>query len=63
MKIHAEHKGLSFVIEEDNPDVGVYLYIYDNGKCIRDALQNNIATCKEMAFEEYGVANAQWIEE
>jgi hypothetical protein len=60
MTIEAEHDGLRFVIEEDNPDVGVYLYIYDARRCIRDILQNDIATCKQVALEEYGVSLQQW---
>ena len=61
MTLNAQCRGLTFVIEEDHPDVGAYLYIYDNGKCIRDILQNDVNTCKDIAFEEYGVGKDQWV--
>ena len=60
--IHTEHNGLRFVIEEDNLDVGAYLYVFDKGKCVHDTLQNDIATCKEVAHDDYGVPREQWIE-
>jgi len=46
----AKYKDFEFVIEEDNPDVGVFLYVYQDGKCVRDFLQNDKATCTEIAF-------------
>ncbi len=51
-----------FKIEEEVSDVGAYLYIYKNHKCIYDSLQNDIATCKELALEEYGVSLSYWVE-
>ena len=56
----AEHNNLSFKIEEDNPEVGVYLYIFNGSKCIKDYLQNDIKTCKEIALEEYEVPFCSW---
>lgn len=61
--LKAKHKGLEFEIVEDNPDVGVYLNIYENGKCFRDDLQNDIATCMNIAFRDYGVPKDLWSEE
>ncbi len=58
--LEIEYNGLIFKIEEDYPEVGVYLYIYKNGKCIKDYLQNDIKTCKEIAFEEYKVPIKNW---
>jgi hypothetical protein len=49
-----------FKIEEDYPEVGVYLHVYENGQCIYDYLQDNIATCKEFAFEEFSVPIDSW---
>ena len=49
-----------FKIEEDYPEVGVYLYIYENENCIKDYLQNDINTCKLLAFEEYNVPMDSW---
>jgi hypothetical protein len=60
--LEAEHDGLKFRIEEDNPEVGVYLYVLKNGTCIKDYLQDNIETCKMVALEEYKVPVSIWQE-
>lgn len=57
----AEHNNLVFKIEEDYPEVGVYLYVYENGNCVRDFLQNDVDTCKDLAYEEYQVPLDKWI--
>jgi len=57
----ATYDDKSFVIEEDNPKVGVYLYIYQEGKCIKDFLQNDIEICKQIALRDYGVPFNAWI--
>ena len=54
------YNGNEFKIIPDNPDVGVYLYVYDDGRCVRDELQNDVETCKEIAFEDYGVPKDVW---
>ena len=59
MKI-AENNGLRFEIVKDNPDIGYYLYVYDEERCIRDYLQNDEDTCKQVALEEYGVEPSSW---
>jgi len=56
----ARHNGKLFEIVPDEPDVGVYLYVYDNSLCIRDELQNDVKTCIEIAFEDYGVPRDVW---
>ena len=50
----------TFRIEEDYPEVGVYLYVYEVGHCIEDYLQNDIDTCKAIALEEYNVPIDSW---
>ena len=50
-----------FKIEEDYPEVGVYLYVYENGYCVKDYLQNDIDTCKALALEEYNVPLDSWV--
>lgn len=57
----AEHNNLFFRIEEDLPEVGVYLHVYEKGNCIRDFLQNDIDTCKDLAYQEYKVPLNKWI--
>lgn len=52
-----------FKIEEDLPDIGWFLYVYDlNNKCIADYLQDNLESVVDFAFEEYQVPKNSWIE-
>lgn len=51
-----------FIIEEDNPDVGFYLYVYKDNVCLKDYLQDSLIMAKENAFEEYGVPIDIWKE-
>lgn len=55
-----EHDGRRFRIEEDYPEVGAYLYVYEREDCIKDFLQNNIEMCKKVAFEDYKVPLQKW---
>ncbi|SFF83532.1 hypothetical protein [Sunxiuqinia elliptica] len=55
-----EYNGLHFIIEEDFPEVGAYLYIYKDRECIKDFLQNDVNTSKKIAFEEYKVPFERW---
>ncbi|MDR1054432.1 MAG: hypothetical protein LBL90_01055 [Prevotellaceae bacterium] len=50
-----------FKIEEDYLEVGAYLYVYENERCIYDYLQDDIEMCKEFAFEEFNVPMNSWI--
>jgi len=61
--LKASCKNWEFKIEEDYPEVGVYLYVFKNGECIRDTLQNDVETCKEIAFEDYQLPFDAWEEE
>lgn len=61
MKYISSTKELSFVIEEDLPDIGAYLYVYNTqGDCIADYLQDDVVSCKRQAYETYGVAYNSW---
>jgi hypothetical protein len=60
--LNAVFNGLKFVIEEDNPDVGAYLYVYRDGNCIYDYLQNDVNMCVRFAFEDFGVPEDIWVE-
>ena len=53
--LEAKLNGKKFRIEEDYPDVGWYLYVYEGETCIKDYLQNNVETAKQIAFEDYQV--------
>ena len=61
-KLIAKINGRKFLIEEDFPEVGAYLYVYDGDKCIYDSLQNNVALCQEVALDEFSVPIESWIE-
>lgn len=56
----AKKNKLEFRIEEDLPEVGAYLYVFKDGKCIKDYLQNDVTICKTQAFEEYGILLNEW---
>ena len=58
----ATYGGFTFKIEEDVPDVFFCLYVFKNGKCIRDDQQYTIQACKEVALEMYGVPMDAWRE-
>ena len=61
-KLVAEFEAKRFVIEEDLPEVGAYLYVYDNDSCIKDYLQDSIDICKKIALEDYQVPLDSWKE-
>ena len=62
-KFEARWENQKFVIEEDLPEVGWYLYVYDNDdKCIADHLQDNLTTIIEFAKEEFRIPKSEWRE-
>ena len=52
-----------FRIEEDVREIGWYLYVYKDDKCIFDYLQNTLEICKSQAYEEFCVPLDSWEEE
>ncbi len=50
------------VIEEDLPEVGFYLYIWQNGIGQFEYLQDTVDICKYQAFEEFGIPLDCWEE-
>ncbi len=57
-----EYQSKVFRIEEDLPEVGAYLFVYENSKDIYDYLQDSIKDCMEFAEEEFGVPIDSWNE-
>jgi len=52
-----------FKIKEDLPDIGWYLYVYnENNKCIADHLQGSLEMVIDFAFEEYQIPKTNWID-
>ncbi len=58
--LKAIFNGLEFVIVEANPVVGANLYVYRDGNCIYDYLQNDINMCVRFAFEDFDVPEDIW---
>jgi len=55
-KYQLESKEKRYIIEEDLPDVGWHLYVFDSsGKCIADYLQNNFEIVVEFAEAEFKI--------
>ncbi len=51
-----------FVIEEDKPEIGWYLYVYKNGVCTHDYLQDSLAITKKQAQDQFSVPLEKWKE-
>ena len=51
-----------FSIEHDS-SIGWYLYVYQEGKCVRDYLQDSELKAKEQAAEDFDVDFSLWHEE
>ena len=50
-----------FLIEEDLPEVGWYLYVFDeSGKCVADQLQDSIDIIMEIAKDNYNIPKESW---
>ena len=55
--------GRTYRIEEDYPEVGAYLYVYEKDLCVYDYLQDNIQMCKDFVMETFNVPLTAWVEE
>jgi|LakMenEpi03Aug12_release.lakeMendotaPanAssembly.Ray.scaffolds.fasta_scaffold1369247_1 hypothetical protein len=51
-----------FELEHD-PSAGWYLYVYKNGECVKDYLQDSERQAKRQATEDFDVAFSLWHEE
>jgi hypothetical protein len=51
-----------FLIEED-PGIGWYLYIFSNGSCVKDYLQDSETLAMQVAAEDYDVSFRLWHDE
>lgn len=45
-----------------DPNVGFYLYVFENDKCIHDYLQDTLELAMECAWEDFGVPKESWEE-
>ena len=63
LRLTATYNGLLFEIEESQPGIGFYFYVYDrNGMCTHDYLQDTLIMTKECALEEFGIPLNAWRE-
>ncbi len=63
-KFIANHGGRRFEIVEDLPEIGFYVYIYnENGENTHDYLQDTLEMAKEFAYEDFAVPLDSWHEE
>lgn len=49
-----------FKIVADKPDIGFYLYVFEEKKCTHDYLQDTEEKAKECAKELFGVPMSGW---
>ena len=54
-KYKAEFTGKIFMIEQDLPEVGWYLYVYEDGRNTYDYLQDTLEIAMSQAEEDFGV--------
>jgi hypothetical protein len=59
-RLQATHAGKRFLIEDGGGGVGYYLYVFDNGRCTHDYLQDTVDLAKLCAAEEFGVPLQNW---
>ena len=62
MKWRANSQSLKprhYEIKHD-PSVGFYLYVFEDGKCIRDYLQDTLELAMESAWKDFGVQKKSW---
>jgi len=58
--LRAQQGSRTYVIEQDLPEIGAYLRIYEDGRDIADYLQDSIEDCKAFALEEFDVSTESW---
>ena len=59
-KYLAVKKPYVLVIDEDNPDVGWYLYVWKDRKLVNDFLQDTLDISKELALEKFDISYDLW---
>ena len=62
-KLKSIHEGRLYLIEEDIPEVGWYLYVFKDkteSVCIYDHLQDELDYAKNQALKDYGVPLDSW---
>ncbi len=60
IKLVSYKDDFKFIIEDESPDIGFYLYVYRDNKCITDYLQDTLEFVKEEALEKYNIPLNSW---
>jgi hypothetical protein len=53
-------KSQNFEIRDGGNGVGFYFFVYENGKCIRDHLQDTLEKAKSFAQRYFNVPESAW---
>jgi hypothetical protein len=56
------HEAKTFVIKRDTA-AGFYLFVFQDGVCVQDYLQDTLEQAIEMAHDDFGVPKDAWVEE
>ena len=51
-----------YEIQPDKSDAGFYLYVWQDGRCIKDHLQDSLQAAIDQAATDYGVRPELWQE-
>lgn len=51
----------TFILEQDLPHIGWYIYVYDGKKCIYDNLQDNRDIAIDVLFQEFNCPRDLWV--
>jgi hypothetical protein len=60
IKLYNKSKDKQFIIEQDDPEVGFYLYVYENEKCIADYLQDDLEAIIQQAYQDFKLDPQSW---
>ena len=50
----------TYRIDDDFPEIGAYLRVFERDVDLCDYLQDDVQACKDFAMEEYGVPIDAW---
>jgi len=60
-KYQFKRSSRTYLIEEDLPEVGWYLYEFDeSGKCVADYLQDSLEVIMAFATEQFSIQKESW---
>ncbi len=60
IELKAKQGKYEFLIKQDLPDIGWYLYVFENEVSLFDTLQDDLDTLKDIAFEDFNCPRDIW---